>query len=525
MLKNRLTISLPLAAAALAMALLVAGCGSSGGSSSSSTEAASLASPGSVVFVEGNLRPTGELKANVDAAAEKIAGIENLGEFIVSELESSAQSEGEPVDFATEVEPWLGKVAGIAFAHLDKEGELSEPLIAVQTTKPSATNSFIDKQAGQSKKPYKSGSYEGIGFKVGGSEDNAIGVVGEWLVLAQDEKEFKAAVDAYNGESLADESRFQDAIAGATKGSLADVYVDVGGLVAQSGDSIDSQTQEFLKTTGLDTNEATAVASVIPGAGQVEVDLSSELGGEKAPSGNVSKLLGSLPASSFAAFATAGFGEQLEEAVDRIDEEGIPPNLPPNELKKTLSQAGVDIDKIAASLEEAAVFAEGSNRANLGGALVATSSSSEAAEAIASFGVLLRGANVPGISVVSGKASGFSIRNPEFGGKPIVVVAKGTRIAVGYGLPQALKGLNAGSGTTLSGNPTYKEAVSSLGKTPISAYADGPAALQLAEAVVPRSKKGFWEATPYLKKIAYLALGTGTSGELATAKLIAGLTK
>ena len=62
----------------------------------------------------------------------------------------------------------------------------------------------------------------------------------------------------------------------------------------------------------------------MPGSDQIEIDLSSDLGGEKAPSGDASELLGSLPADSFAAFAVSGFGEQLEEAIDSLDEAGHP---------------------------------------------------------------------------------------------------------------------------------------------------------------------------------------------------------
>lgn len=509
---------------AVLAALVIAGCGGSGDSGGSSESGpAALASPGSVVFVEGNLKLTGALKSNVDSAAKTLAGIDNLGDFVISELESSAGDEGEQLDFATEVEPWLGSKAGVAFSHLEG-GELSEPLIAVQTTDAKATQAFIDKQSKQGKDTYKEASYEGTDFKVGGPEGNAIGVIGEWVVIAADEKEFKAAVDASGGESLAGEDRFQTAIDAASNGSLADVYVDVGALIKQSGDSIDPQAKEILQSSGIDPSEATAVASVIPGAGQIEVDLSSELGGEKAPNGDVSKLLGTLPASSFAAFAASGFGEQVEEAVDSLDEAGIPPSVPPGELKSTLSAAGIDLDKIAASLEDAAVFAEGNSRNNLGGALVVTSKNSEAADAIAGLGTLLRSARVPGVTAISGKASGFSIRSAELGRSPVVVIAKGDRIAIGYGLAEALKGI-IGGGATLSSSAGYKQAVSSLGSTPISAYVDGPAALHLAEALVPRSKKGFWEAVPYLKKVTYIGLGTGTNGDLATAKLIAGLPK
>jgi hypothetical protein len=523
MIKIRLSISVLAVLAALA----IAGCGSSSssdGSSSSSNGPATLAAPGSLVYVEGNLKPTGALKSNVDSVAKKIAGIDDLGEFVISELESSAHGDGETVDFATEVEPWLGKTAGVSFERLEGS-ELSDPLIAIQTTNAKATQAFIDKKASGGKGSYKDVSYEGIDFKVGGSEGNAVGVIGEWAVIAPGEKAFKAAVDASNGDSLAGEDRFQTAFDAASNGSIADVYVDVGGVLKQSGDTIDPQAQEILQSSGIDPSEATAVASVIPGADQIEVDLSSDLGGEKPPSGDVSKLLGTMPAGSVAAFVVSGFGEQVEEAIDNLDESGLPPQVPPGKLKSTLSEAGIDLDKIAASLEDAAVYAEGTNSKSLGGAMVVTASGEEAADAIASLGTLLRGARVPGVTAVSGKASGFSIRSSELGGKPIVVVAEKGRIAIGYGLAETLQGLELGSGPTLSGSSAYKAAVSSLGNTPISAYVNGADALSLAEALVPHSKTDFWEAVPYLKKIEYLALGAGPSDELATAKLIAGLEK
>ena len=41
--------------------------------------------------------------------------------------------------------------------------------------------------------------------------------------------------------------------------------------------------------------------------------------------------------------------------------------------------------------------------------------------------------------------------------------------------------------------------------------------------MVPRSKTDFWEAVPYLKKISYIGVGAQINGDLATAKLIAGV--
>lgn len=506
MLRIRLTIT----ALVVVIAALVVGCGGGGGDdgtssgSDSGSGLADLASPGSVVFLEADLKPSGELKSNADSVTKKLTGEAGLNDFVSSKLESAAREEGKSLDFATEVEPWLGDRGGVAFERM-VEGELSEPLIVVQTTNAKAAQAFVDKQSS--------------------GKDKAVGLIGETLVVANTEKEFKAAADASKGESLGGEDRFQKTMAAASNGSLADVYIDIGSIVKQSEDEADVPTKEVLQTAGIDPNEATAVASVIPQAGQIEIDVSSELSGGKASSGDSSKLLGSLPASSFAALGFAGFNEQLEEAIDSLDEEGIPPDLAAGELKSTLQQAGIDLDKIAESFDEAALFVEGDDKASLGGAMVVTAKSSEAAKAIGSLGTLLRAANVPGITAVSGQAGGFSISSTELGKKALVVVGKGDRVAIGYGLAQAIAGLNAGSGATLSGTTAYKSAASALGQTPISGFVDGPAALQLAEAIIPRSKKDFWEAAPYLKKISYVGIGSGTDGELATAKLIAGIGK
>ena len=42
---------------------------------------------------------------------------------------------------------------------------------------------------------------------------------------------------------------------------------------------------------------------------------------------------------------------------------------------------------------------------------------------------------------------------------------------------------------------------------------------------MPRSEQGFQEAKPYLAKASYIAIGSGSSGDLATAKLIVGVSK
>src|SRR6187397_919227 len=98
------------ATAATVALLAVAGCG---GGDSSGSKLADLAPPGAPIFVEGTLRPTGELRANADAIAQQVGGVDNLGDLIVEKLESSAQEDGEPFDYEKEVEPWLVERGGL----------------------------------------------------------------------------------------------------------------------------------------------------------------------------------------------------------------------------------------------------------------------------------------------------------------------------------------------------------------------------------------------------------------------------
>ncbi|HEX5713651.1 MAG TPA: DUF3352 domain-containing protein [Solirubrobacterales bacterium] len=521
-MKIRLVLISALAALA---ALVAAGCGSSS-SADSGSDPAALAPPTSPLYVEATLQPEGELKTNVDALAEQIAGVDDLGGLIIEELESSASDDGEELDFAKEVEPWLGEQAGMFFQKYDGE-DFHGYGVAIQSTDTEATQAFIDDQTATSEDPVEEGSYEGVDFKIESDDGTTVGVIGDFLAFAEDEGQFKQMVDASSDESLADAEDFSKTFDAASDGSFADVFVDIGALIAQSGGTIDPEAKQFLDSAGIDPNEATAVASLIPGSNQIEIEVSSDFGSGNPPTGDASQLLASLPADSVAAIATTDFGKRIGEAVDTIDEEGISGEIPPNKFKSTLKEAGIDLDKIAGSIGDLGVFATGSNESDVAGAAVlATNDAQEAQNTVANVGTLLRAAGTSGVTAVSGNLSGFSVRSEDLGPKPLVVAAKGERIAIAYGLPAATQALAAPSGQTLGDDSTYKEAVSALGTTPISGFVDGPAALDLASALIPADEQAdFNEAKPYLSKIEYLAIGGGSADGLATAKLIAGLRK
>ena len=517
-------LTLPVFLAAIA-ALLIAGCGGGSDSSSEGTDPATVAPAKTPLYVDFTIRPEGEAKENIEALAQKLAGIDNVGALIVSELEESASDEGEEVDFEKEIQPWLGERAGFIYPKFEG-GEFNDFAAAIQITDAEEAEDFIDKHVEGGSEKFTDGSFEGVDFKVG-EDGTAIGVIDDLLVIGAEESVFKEVVTASEGNSLADESVYTDAISNTPSDSAANAYVDIGGLIgeAEAGGEVDRSTKLFFENVGVELDEATAIASLVPGSDQLEIDVSSNAAGDNPPSGDASELLEALPADSVAALASAEFGKRFNEGIDQIDQHGIPGQVPPHQLKSALKQAGIDLESIASSIGDVGLFVEGNSERNLTGAMVlATESASQAKNTVSNLGLFLRASGLPGVTAVNGKASGFSIRSAELGRNPVVVIAKGERIAIGYGLSSALAGLEE-AGETLDDSPAYKEAVDSLGDTPISAFVDGPAALKLASALVPPTEEGFKEAKRYLTKVDYLALGSEASGGLATAKLIVGVGK
>lgn len=484
------------------LSLPIAGCGDDGDSAGSGL--AELTPPRSVVFVEGELRPEGKLKSNVDAVARSLAGVDDLGELVVSELEASARDDGESFEYERDLEPWLGERGAVAFERLEADDELSEPIILVESTDTAETQEAIDRLGRDESEP-------------------EVGIVGDTFVIAS-KRDFDAVVAASKGDSLSDEALFGETFALAPEGSFADAYVDVGTLISQGDVDVDEQVEKGLQEGGVELDSAAALVSVTPGSDQIEIELRSDLSRTDVRAGEAPELLASLPAPSFAAIAFSGFGEQLQRVIDELDREGIEESIPPGQLKSSLGEVGIDLDAIAGSIQDAGVFAVGESKAALGGALVLTTTGSQASDAIASLGLLVRGAGASGVTALGGSLEGFSVREPEeLGPKPLVVAARGDRIAIGYGLPAVRMALAGGAGETLSDNPAYDDAIASLGRTPVIGFADGPASLRLADALIPASDTDFEQAKRFLRGIRFLALGSGPATDPATLKLIVGL--
>lgn len=509
--------------AGLAVAIVVAGCGGGG---SSGKDPAEAAPPDASVFIDATLRPDDEVASNVNALAKEIAGIDDVGEFIVEELEGSAVGGGDKLDFENEVDPWLGDEAGLFLREYDGN-DFHAAGAALQIEDEGEAEEFVEKHVAEGEaEKLEEGSFEGVDFKVE-EEGGTFGFTEGLLLFGEDEANFKEAVEALDGENLASTDAFSEASDEVPDGAVGDVFVDIGKLIEEAGQGIDAEAQLGFEVLGIDPEDATALISLVPGSDHLEMDVSSNAISGTTVGGDASALLETLPAGSVGAFASAEYGKTLQEMIDRIDANGIPGEIPAHQLKRALQQSGLDIDSLLGSIGNVAGFAEGNSESNLGGAVeIETKDPAEAENTIKNLSLLLRAAGVRGVTALRGGGlEGFSIRSDEIGPKPLVVaVAKG-KIVISYGPKAATAALSEAAGT-LGEDPTFEEAKAALGATPINVFVDGPSALTLYDALASPLEEAEIDALrPYLDKIGYLAAGGSSDGEKATATVIAGLAK
>ena len=510
-----------LSIAAVAAAILLAGCGGGGGGGGTTADPATLAPADAPLFIEGTLRPQGELKSNIESLAQKIAGISDPGQLIIDQINSGLADANtdEKLTSQDDIEPWLGEKAGIYFSHYD--GDVFSGVAGViQTTDGGAAADFVQK----AKEPGdKEASYEGVDYVTGEAGGTTAGVIDDFLVVADDEQTFKDAVDNSGGDSLDGNDAYSSTVSDLPDNSLGHIYVDIGGLIRQAGSAVDQQVLDFYSSLGYDVQNSTALASLVPGSDQIEFDVSTDLGGPSIGSGDVSELLGSFPADSFAAFATPDVGTRIKQVIDQIDKNGVPPEVPPGALKSTLARQGIDLDKIASTIGDIGLFAQGTDLKSLGGALVITTSDPQVArDAIKSVGTLLRRSNAQGFTPVTGNAVGFAFRSPGLGPKPLVVLASGDRIAIGYGVDATQTAASTPSGNDLTTNPVFQRATDALGDTNLTGFVDVSAVVKLLEGL-GASSSDLEQVRPYIDKVDFVSFGYGTQGDLSVTKFIAAL--
>jgi Protein of unknown function (DUF3352) len=505
-------------AAALAVLFAVAGCG--GGGSGSGGSPASLVPGTAPAYLEVSLAPDSKESGEIDSLARETLGIASVGEFLSTTLEQIPIGSGEKLDYEAEVEPWVGQTAGLYLAH--EEGGAFRGLgLVLETTKAGEAEEFIEKRvAGK-----KSGEFKGDRYYVEADGETTLGVVGDYVVFGETKANFEEMVEVSEGkESLADSSKFTAAMEAAPSQGVGRAYIDFGRLIGQAEGQGSPAAEVAVDLFGGEARDATAVMTAIPHSGQIELDISTNASGPATLGGDASALLESLPATAAAAFSSAEFGGRFGEIVDQLDENGIPGQVKPGEIKLALGAVGINIDAIAESIGNVGGFLEGSSGSSLGGALlIETNSASEATKTIANLGRLLRLTGTPGVTAISGELSGFSVHSSRLGPTPLIVGASGEKIVVAYGPKAAAQALRK-QAKTLGTTADFEAAKKALGSTPISGFlSGGPAVKLIAALLTPGERRELTVAKPFLRKVSYIGAGSEATDSGTVVRLIVGV--
>jgi hypothetical protein len=535
-------ISLILSAAALA------GCfGGGDGGGDGGPDPATLAPASSPVYVEAAVRPEGTVRSEAEAALGKILDGEDPGTRIGQELDRALREEGTGITYSRDIAPWLGERAGFFLPEVGSDG-----VLAIATTNPTRALASADRAAKRQDQSQKRRSYKGESFKVDSSFD-AHGLIGDFLVVGS-ARDFRAAVDASQGQSLADDKAFTSAVADTRDTAVASAYVSPDRLLdaaAKDDPESASELEAAQSVLGAAARQP-AVATLTPAEDRLTVELSTG-----APAGasepKQSQALLDLPSDAWAGLSLSGVAETVKRSLDSSGE-----TSGSDELRQTFESATeLDLEEDVLSwLGDAAAFAQGTSAEDFGAAAVILSNDAVLSQrALAKLTDLAVKGLIPGATRLNEQQPGTTTVPPATGGttvpettvpgttgpvtpaglgeegftvtptgllQPLEVVSRDDRIAVSYGAATEVA-LEPPDKTTLGDTAQFKRATKALGSGyVISGFAAVPPIVTLLQSVAG-DEAALARARPFLQGLDFLVLGSARRGDREVRKLVIGL--
>ena len=296
------------------------------------------------------LRPEGETEGERRSLGEQIAGIDDLGAVIVSELESSAGRRRR----RARLREGSRALARRKRRHLPS-GVRRRRLQRLRRSRSRRSDAeeaqdFIDKQIEERDEAPQDGSYEGVDFEVESRRrDQRSASSTTSSPSPKTKRPSRQWSTPPSGESLAAEEASPSAIDAAPSGSFADVYVDVGGLI----DEVRRRDRPRRAAVPRQRRDRTRrkpprSASLIPGSDRVEIDLSTDLGGENPPTGRrfgAARLPARRPRSPPSPRPNSASAST--KAIDQDRQGRHPRRGAAEQIQETLKEAGIDVEGIA----------------------------------------------------------------------------------------------------------------------------------------------------------------------------------
>jgi hypothetical protein len=507
-------------------ALALAGCGSSG-STSGGDDPASAVPRDAAMYVDATVRPEGSQRDDaLDAAGKVLATSDPQAKIDELIKKALAESDGLQLDYARDVEPWLGEKAGFWLSAGGDQNETRGAAV-LSSTDSDAAQAAIERAVKGSDKRFSKRTYKDVDYQV--NEEGGAAAVAEDFVLLGTEAEVKRTIDTLDGgKPLADDDRYKEAIDGLDEARLGTMYLDVRRLyetAKRSDPQAAQQLQQFERLFPIDQLGPVSAAFFADGD-RLAVDTISAGGAEIAKrwgafSGSGSTpLLGELPGDSWAALGSPKLGETAKAIYD-----GLAGALGGAAIQQQLQQRyGIDLQQDVFSwIGDAAFFARGTSMGSIdGGAVIEVTDQARAKAAFPKLTGLAQtsgGAKARPISV-PGAETAFAFSQPG-APKPIVAALGDGRLAITYGEAAAADALQPKD--KLADSEAFGAAKSLLG--------DGlePGFLLSMPQVVSLSASESGDdpdvakAKPYLDAFTVLAGGGKVDGDTSRSKFVAGL--
>lgn len=440
------------AAIALAVAALAGGCGDGDG-------LAGMAPADAPLYLEFALDADGEAAGSVAALGERLAGVGDPRARLVARLDRALSRAPGGLSFAADIEPWLGG-RGALFVRSFEPAGMSAPLpdlaVALEVEDLEAARASIDRVAEAA--PSEAGDHGGYDYRLfaGGI---AAGLVEETLLIGT-EASFQVAVDAAEGESLADSDEYRARLGLLPSESLGFAYLEPAAAIeAALMAAGEDRRATMLGPLLAGPLSAPAAVAVTAGEDSASLELATAISGAEEPPAE-SPLLAQLPAESWLALAAPDLGQTIERTLDRVDNSGVPGDGSIEQAVRDRTGLDPRADLLAWLSDTAAFVEGGTGSAGLVGGLVAETDDPQGPRRLLAVARRLA------------RSSGHRTAGPPAGSDYGFTVAGANRSreveagVYGYRVAAVAGGAAAGAlepERTLGDERTYQEAIAALG--------------------------------------------------------------
>jgi Protein of unknown function (DUF3352) len=491
-------------------AAIAAGCGSSSGSGGDDDPAA-LIPAGAPLYIEGVVRPDGQVRTDLEGALKKILRTDDPGAKISQLIDDGGKSDD--ITFKDDVEPWLGDRVGFAITALHN-GQDADYAAVISSKDDAKAEKLLGKQKGTVKR-----SYNGTDYRFDSKEKTATAIIDHRVVVAT-EGGLKAVVDGKGKDHLADANGLTTVRSKVAEDRIGLFYLDVQGFVR----TISQQASSDPQVGAMLQSFASAAPKTLGAALQAQSDAlrvdAVSIGTPKSSTTSASgaDILAALPGNSWLGLGVGDLGQTLDRVLQTVAGGGGITGVGVNALLEQFKQqTSLDLRRdVLGWMGDAGVFVGGTTSADLGGALVIkTTDPAKTKRTMAVLERYARQSSGTKITSLQGKGidDGFTARDTT--GPAVHVALAGDRFVVAIGgkdvLDQAIS-----PGQQLGSSPAFTAAAGKLGNgLRPSFYLDFTQVTKLIESFAG-TNPDFQKAKPYLDAFGAIVAGAKSEGSGVT---------